>query len=89
MKKKTTVTIARYNSRWAKIALVFLSILGCAILLRLTDAINIYSINLATSIVVANSFWIVFISILLFVANILDKIRYQEQEKKEEQHGNR
>ncbi|WP_290148273.1 hypothetical protein [Dubosiella newyorkensis] len=89
MTKKTTTIIARYNSRYAKIASVMLVTLGVAILLRLTDAIDIYQINLLTSIIVANSFWIVFIAVLLFVANVLDKIRFQEQQKKEEQNGNR
>jgi len=68
--KKTTDLVAAYNKTWAKIGIILLIVLAGSILLRMTSLIDYYAINVLTSIIIANSFWIIIIAILLFVANI-------------------
>ncbi|WP_289220699.1 MULTISPECIES: hypothetical protein [Erysipelotrichaceae] len=78
-----TEVIAVYKARYTKIGIGLLVALAVSIILRMTPAINSYSINLATAIVIENWFWIILISVLLFIANILEKLKFKEKQEQE------
>ncbi|OLU43581.1 MULTISPECIES: hypothetical protein [Erysipelotrichaceae] len=81
--KKTTDLVAAYNKTWAKIGIILLIVLAGSILLRMTSLIDYYAINVLTSIIIANSFWIIIIAILLFVANICERLKFEQTKEKE------
>ncbi|WP_304684809.1 MULTISPECIES: hypothetical protein [Erysipelotrichaceae] len=78
-----TEVIATYRARYTKIGIGLLVALAVSIILRMTPAINSYSVNLATALVIENWFWIILISILLFIANILEKLKFKEKQEQE------
>lgn len=81
--KKTTDLVAAYNKTWAKIGIILLIVLAGSILLRMTSLIDYYAINVLTSIIIANSFWIIIIAILLFVVNICERLKFEQTKEKE------
>lgn len=81
--KKTTDLVAAYNKTWAKIGIILLIVLAGSILLRMTSLIDYYAINVLTSIIIANSFWIIIIAILLFVTNICERLKFEQTKEKE------